>query len=231
MREARVRNLQSANERLQAELEATKILLRQVASGPEHMRSLVLELLDNAKEPLEILHVLKNTEGMDFVIPKIERGENGEFDSQKPEERLLIERAGGSALPSAPVVPTQESYGTSRIPMQPGALLPDTEYYNMSDSITADSAFGHPSMLYAPLYNSSSGGTGDVPGYTAVSKQPISRELRVLMLQPVIDREFQSDHSPTLRGPGADTCTNVHRDSTNPRPKGPRASGEQKSLL
>ena len=92
----------------------------------------------------------------------------------KSEERMLIERAGGSAFPSAPGVPTQDSCGTSITPMQPGALLPDTEYYNMSDSITADNAFGHPSMLYAPLYNSSSNSTGDVPGYTAVSK-PISR--------------------------------------------------------
>ncbi|RFN54961.1 hc-toxin efflux carrier toxa [Fusarium flagelliforme] len=37
----------------------------------------------------------------------------------------------------------------------------------MSDSTTADSAFGHPSMLYAPLYNSSSNGSGDAPRYTA----------------------------------------------------------------
>lgn len=86
---------------------------------------------------------------------------------QNSEERILIERAGGSALPSAPVVPTQASYETS---MQPEGLLADAEYYNMTDSITADSAFGHPSMLYAPLYNPSSNGTGDVPGYTAVSK-------------------------------------------------------------
>ena len=116
--------------------------------------------------------------------------------------------------------------------MQPGALLPDTEYYNMSDATTADSVFGHPSMLYAPLYNSSSNSTGDVPGYTAVSKQPISRVLRSLMLQPVIDREFQSDHYSTLTIPSTDTCTKVYRDSTNPRPKGPRASTrEPKSLL
>lgn len=79
VRESRVRNLQSANERLEAELGAAKILLRQVASGPEHMRSLVLGFLENDKEPLEILHVLRNTEGVDFVIPKTERGGNGKF--------------------------------------------------------------------------------------------------------------------------------------------------------
>ncbi|RBR13527.1 uncharacterized protein FIESC28_08155 [Fusarium coffeatum] len=39
----------------------------------------------------------------------------------------------------------------------------------MSDPMTADSAFGHPSMLYAPLYNSSSIGFGEVPKYTASS--------------------------------------------------------------
>ena len=82
---------------------------------------------------------------------------------------MLIKPAGGSALPSVPVAPTQESYATT---LQPEALLPDAEYYNMKDSITADSAFGHPLMLYAPLYHSSSNNTGDVPGYTAVSKQP-----------------------------------------------------------
>jgi len=167
VREFKVRNLQNANERLEAELEAAKILLRQVASGSDHIRSLVLGLLGNTKEPLEILHVLKNTEGMDFVIQKVKGSENGGFGTSELEERMLIERAGGSTLPSAPVVPTQASYETS---MQPEGLLRDAEYYSISDSITADSAFGHPSMLYAPLYNSSSNDTGDVPGYTAVSK-------------------------------------------------------------
>lgn|SRR5690349_15906550 len=83
VREFKVRNLQNANERLEAELEAAKTLLRQVASGPDHMRSLVLGLLENAKEPLEILHVLKNTAGMDFIIPKVEGGENGEFETSE----------------------------------------------------------------------------------------------------------------------------------------------------
>ena len=77
------RNLQNANQRLEAELEAAKLLLKQVASGPDHVRSLVLEFLQDAREPLEILHVLRNTEGLDLVVPKTERGDNGKF--QTPE--------------------------------------------------------------------------------------------------------------------------------------------------
>ena len=84
VRESRVRNLQNANERLEAELEAAKVLLRQVASGPDNVRSLVLGLLENAKEPLEMLQVLRNTEGVDLVIPKIERGVNSKFYASKP---------------------------------------------------------------------------------------------------------------------------------------------------
>jgi hypothetical protein len=79
VREFKVRNLQNANERLESELEAAKILLRQVASGSDHVRSLVLGFLENDKEPLEILHVLRNTEGVEFAIPKVESGENGKF--------------------------------------------------------------------------------------------------------------------------------------------------------
>ncbi|KAJ4127760.1 hypothetical protein NW768_008032 [Fusarium equiseti] len=120
------------------------MLLRQLASGSSYVRSLVLGYLDNAKEPQEILHGLRNTEGLDLVIPKTERADNV------------------GALPSVPVVPTQE-YGTT---LQSEALAADTEYYSMTDSVTADSAFGHPSMIYAPLYHSSND-TGQVPGYTA----------------------------------------------------------------
>jgi hypothetical protein len=85
--------------------------------------------------------------------------------------------------------------------MQSEALLPDTEYYSMSDSTTADSAFGHPSMLHAPLYHSSSNDAGEVPRYTAVSKQLALRKYPVLILQLVDDREFQSDQYPAFASP------------------------------
>jgi hypothetical protein len=130
--------------------------------------------LENDKEPLEILHMLRNTEGVDFVIAKVEGGEN----------------AGESALPCVQVVPTQE-YGTSITPMQSEALLPDTEYYSMSDSTTADSAFGHPSMLHAPLYHSSSNDAAEVPRYTASTIESFS--------------QTSIQHSQVLEPPGSST--------------------------
>ncbi|XEV02459.1 hypothetical protein FSHL1_007746 [Fusarium sambucinum] len=68
VRDAKVRNLKSVNEQLELELEAAKTLLIQVASGPDRIRSIVLELLQSAKEPLEILEVLSNTGGIDSTM-------------------------------------------------------------------------------------------------------------------------------------------------------------------
>ncbi|KAG8672979.1 hypothetical protein FPOAC2_06401 [Fusarium poae] len=79
VRDAKLRNLQSINESLEAELEAAKTLLIQVASGPDRIRSIVLELLQNAKEPLEILEVLSDAGGIDVTME----------DSQVPGETTI----------------------------------------------------------------------------------------------------------------------------------------------
>jgi hypothetical protein len=65
VRESRVRNLQDANEKLENELEAANLLLRQVASGNDELRSLVLQYMDAGKQPLHIVRALSNSEELD----------------------------------------------------------------------------------------------------------------------------------------------------------------------
>ncbi|RGP80710.1 hc-toxin efflux carrier toxa [Fusarium longipes] len=94
VRDAEVRNLQDAKEKLEAELDAAKTLLKQVASGPDQIRSIVLELLENAKEPLEMLEELSNGEGRDTTMA----------DSQVPHVTTL------PTLPVEGVLPDAEHF-------------------------------------------------------------------------------------------------------------------------
>jgi hypothetical protein len=48
------------------------MLLKQVASGSDQIRSIVLELLQNAREPLEILEVLSNNGGIDSTMANLQ---------------------------------------------------------------------------------------------------------------------------------------------------------------
>jgi hypothetical protein len=57
--------LHNINEKLEHELEAAKVLLRQVAAGPDNLRSLVLEYMDAGKQPLDIVRLLNNSEEVD----------------------------------------------------------------------------------------------------------------------------------------------------------------------
>ncbi|QPC59938.1 hypothetical protein HYE67_002169 [Fusarium culmorum] len=97
IRDAKVRNLQRANQTLEAELEAAKTLLKQVASGSDQIRSMVLELLQNEKEPLEILEMLNNNGGIDSTME----------NSQVPHLMTVPH------LPIEDVVPDADPFSTS----------------------------------------------------------------------------------------------------------------------
>lgn len=97
IRDAKVRNLQRANQTLEAELEAAKTLLEQVASGSDQIRSIVLELLQNDKEPLEILEMLNNNGGIDSTME----------NSQVPDVMTV------PYLPIEDVVPDADPFSTS----------------------------------------------------------------------------------------------------------------------
>ncbi|KAG5781944.1 hypothetical protein H9Q69_002876 [Fusarium xylarioides] len=60
IRELRVRGLQQANQKLQDELAAAKLLMRQMASGSDQLRGAVSELLEEEKQPSEISELLKS---------------------------------------------------------------------------------------------------------------------------------------------------------------------------
>ncbi|RBR11771.1 hypothetical protein FVER53590_30403 [Fusarium verticillioides] len=60
IRELRVRSLQQANQKLQDELAAAKLLMRQMANGSAQLRGAVSELLEEEKQPSEISELLKS---------------------------------------------------------------------------------------------------------------------------------------------------------------------------
>ncbi|TXB96867.1 hypothetical protein FocTR4_00011786, partial [Fusarium oxysporum f. sp. cubense] len=70
IRESRVRGLQNANEKLEEELDAAKLLLKQMANGSAELRDDVSELLDQEKQPSEIIELLKNGRVYDHEIPQ-----------------------------------------------------------------------------------------------------------------------------------------------------------------
>ncbi|KAF5974486.1 major facilitator superfamily transporter [Fusarium coicis] len=60
IRELQVRGLQQANQKLQDELAAAKLLMRQMANGSAQLRGAVSELLEEEKQPSEISELLKS---------------------------------------------------------------------------------------------------------------------------------------------------------------------------
>ncbi|VZH89276.1 unnamed protein product, partial [Fusarium fujikuroi] len=62
IRESRVKGLQQANQKLQDELAAAKLLIKQMATGSAQLRGAVTELLEEEKQPSEITELLKNDE-------------------------------------------------------------------------------------------------------------------------------------------------------------------------
>ena len=82
IQEARVRSLQRVKENLEQELEAAKLLLKQVATGPDQIRSVVLQYLDDSKQPLEILRLLKDGDGFD---PPVAKAGNTKEPSMSPD--------------------------------------------------------------------------------------------------------------------------------------------------
>ncbi|KAF4959432.1 hypothetical protein FGADI_1653 [Fusarium gaditjirri] len=62
IRESQVKGLQHANQKLQDELAAAKLLMRQMARGSAQFRGAVSELLEEDRQPSEIREILKNDE-------------------------------------------------------------------------------------------------------------------------------------------------------------------------
>ncbi|KAI1036086.1 hypothetical protein LB504_011396 [Fusarium proliferatum] len=64
IRELRVKGLQEENQKLQDELAAAKLLMRQMAGGSAQLRGAVSELLQEDRQPSEIAHLLKYDESL-----------------------------------------------------------------------------------------------------------------------------------------------------------------------
>ncbi|KAF4452079.1 Nitrogen assimilation transcription factor nit-4 [Fusarium austroafricanum] len=147
-KEAQIRDLKSENERLEEELEAATVLLKQVAIGPDYVRSLVLQYLADNNQPLEILELLKSQEKSRVWNTNCKSEEMSDADgSAFPEE------TDGSYKEETPVIQTEE---------------PDLNK-NMMGLETAGDASRVSSILYASLSATPEDSTGNTPGYTPLS--------------------------------------------------------------
>ncbi|KAF4956540.1 hypothetical protein FSARC_11542 [Fusarium sarcochroum] len=201
VRETRVRGLQHANEKLEEELEAAKLLLRQVATGPDHMRSLVVEYLEDSKQPSEIIQLLKVGGGFDSPVAKVENMEDPSG------HRNGILPVHPSAADDTEFVKEEGSF------VQVEQSIHEGRDYNSMESTTPDSSYMHYSMLYSSQHTSSTSSTPIVPEYTTTweddvrCRAPESTELagsqpQILLSTDSLGGEFKyATHATNHQGP------------------------------
>ncbi|KAG5656822.1 hypothetical protein KAF25_010375 [Fusarium avenaceum] len=156
VRESRVRSLQNANEKLENELEAANILLRKVASGPDGLRSLVLQYMDAGKQPLDIVQALSNSEELDAQSSKEKETRYGGESSNSTSSSQTFDVLG------------TESSGTYVQSSQAQGSLRESGYYSMKEPMTMNSSF---EQLYPSVSCSSGSLNGSVQEYTAISDE------------------------------------------------------------
>ncbi|KAJ4251387.1 hypothetical protein NW762_011368 [Fusarium torreyae] len=154
IRESRVRGLQSANEKLEEELDAAKLLLKQVATGPDHTRILVLEYLEDSKQPLEIIQLLKDNGAYDSPLDKVENMKDSRGHTN-------------GVLPLHPSATENTNFVKEEVTLiQPEQPIPEDGSRNGMGSTTLDPNLMHPTMLCSPIYTLSTNSASNHPEFT-----------------------------------------------------------------
>ncbi|KAF5002746.1 hypothetical protein FGRMN_143 [Fusarium graminum] len=128
------------------------MLLREVATGPDQFRGLVLEYMDAGKQPLDILRSLKSSEEVDL-------------------QSLQGSSSSSTSPPQAFDMQGTIPFGTSSSFTQPEGTLHDGRYYSTMDSMTVSLSFGQSSALRQSMSRPCVDSNGSIPGYTVI-KQP-----------------------------------------------------------
>ncbi|KAF5255873.1 hypothetical protein FOXYS1_13686 [Fusarium oxysporum] len=145
--ESRVKGLQQANQKLEDELAAAKLLMRQMANGSAQLRSAVSELLEEDKQPSEITELLKNDE---YANDKMDEADSGRLSSTL-KDPILRDVANGTSH----LFPVEkfESFSADSSSMKQESS-PDTDPRIAMESAAGVTYTTNPSTISTPNYTS-----------------------------------------------------------------------------
>ncbi|EXK28583.1 hypothetical protein FOMG_15051 [Fusarium oxysporum f. sp. melonis 26406] len=145
--ESRVKGLQQANQKLEDELAAAKLLMRQMANGSAQLRSAVSELLEEDKQPSEITELLKNDENAN---DKMDEADSGRLSSTL-KDPILRDVANGTSH----LFPVEkfESFSADSSSMKQESS-PDTDSRIAMESAAGVTYTANPSTISTPNYTS-----------------------------------------------------------------------------
>ncbi|EXL42025.1 hypothetical protein FOCG_15382 [Fusarium oxysporum f. sp. radicis-lycopersici 26381] len=145
--ESRVKGLQQANQKLEDELAAAKLLMRQMANGSAQLRSAVSELLEEDKQPSEITELLKNDENAN---DKMDEADSGRLSSTL-KDPILRDVANGTSH----LFPVEkfESFSADSSSMKQESS-PDTDSCIAMESAAGVTYTANPSTISTPNYTS-----------------------------------------------------------------------------
>lgn len=142
IRESRVKGLQEENQKLQDELAAAKLLMRQTAGGSAQLRRAVSDLLEEDRQPSEITHLLKHDESL-----------NGEADGGRRSKTLsnviLHDVANDYLFPVEEI----ESFSADSSSLKQESS-PDTDSCVAMESAAEPTYTANPYMISTPDYTS-----------------------------------------------------------------------------
>ncbi|KAF4493718.1 aflatoxin efflux pump AFLT [Fusarium agapanthi] len=148
IRESRAKGLQQANKKLEEELEAAKLLLRQMANGSAELRGTVSELLEEEKQPSEITELLKSDR---TTNPEMEAVDDSRLSSIL-NDPILGHVANGTSH-SFPV-DHSESFSADSSSMNQEESSPDSDSFIAMESAAVNSYTANASVISTSDYTS-----------------------------------------------------------------------------
>ncbi|KAG4292442.1 hypothetical protein FPRO06_13695 [Fusarium proliferatum] len=168
IRESRVKGLQEENQKLQDELAAAKLLMRQMAGGSAQLRRAVSDLLEEDRQPSEITHLLKHDESL-----------NGEADGGRRSKTLsnviLHDVANDYLFPVEEI----ESFSADSSSLKQESS-PDTDSCVAMESAAEPTYTANPYMISTPDYTS----TEMLIDYNKPSARPVTDSAESIPLYP-----------------------------------------------
>ncbi|EGU80596.1 hypothetical protein FOXB_08880 [Fusarium oxysporum f. sp. conglutinans Fo5176] len=182
--QSRVKGLQQANQKLEDELAAAKLLMRQMANGSAQLRSAVSELLEEDKQPSEITELLKNDESAN---DKMDVADSGRLSSTL-KDPILRDVANGTSH----LFPVEkfESFSADNSSMKQESS-PDTDSSIAMESAAGVTYTANPSTISTPNYTS----TEMLVDYTQTSTPSFTDSAESI---PVYSSQLSYSHPSTI---------------------------------
>ncbi|KAF5231494.1 hypothetical protein FANTH_13406 [Fusarium anthophilum] len=201
IKESQVKGLQEANKKLEEELEAAKLLLRQMASGSAELRGAVSDLLEEEKQPSEITELLKSDR---TTNPEMEVVDDGRLSSTL-NEPILGHVANGTSH-SFPV-DHSESFSANSSSTKQEESSPESDSFIAMESRAVNSYTANASVISAPDYTST-----EVPiDYTQPNTPAFMYNCESVPFYPSQLPYSQSSITSTSCPPPGDLPTVIHQ--------------------